>query len=137
MPNRDDRRERLAEVQKKARKFYGDVLRPDLDKLYQRYAECDSNGHQKPDKDKNICGYCYRNLNVHVPSREELMMDGAEKLPFDLRPLDAPEVSRKREEYYKRMEIGQLLRGIEGLRIERQLAGLVSALKQVIAKKTD
>ena len=30
--------------------------------LYERYEECDSQGHLKPNQETNFCNYCYRNL---------------------------------------------------------------------------
>jgi hypothetical protein len=35
--------------------------------LDQRYHECDSKGHQKPDEKENYCSYCYRHLDYASP----------------------------------------------------------------------
>jgi len=35
--------------------------------LDQRYHECDSKGHQKPDEKENYCSYCYRHLDYESP----------------------------------------------------------------------
>jgi hypothetical protein len=43
--------------------------------LDQRYHECDSKGHQKPDEKENYCSYCYRHIDYESPETSKRDID--------------------------------------------------------------
>jgi len=64
--------------------------------LNERYVECDSKGHQKPDEENNYCNYCHRHLRYKTP-RTDAMINERKKLPWYNQPFDAPLMIQERE----------------------------------------
>lgn len=55
------------------------------EKLDDRYADCDGQGHRKPKRKKNMCGYCFRRLKYRTPKADAILESRK-----DLSLLDSP-----------------------------------------------
>ncbi len=92
-------------------KFYDLVtFKHNLDK---RYLECDEKGnHIKPDLNKDICGYCYRNLTGLVGNYNNKLYEERKGIPINKLPCDGPELMKERRRLSKEQERLDLARGL-------------------------
>jgi hypothetical protein len=90
--------------------------------LDQRYHECDSKGHQKPDEKENYCGYCYRHIDYTSPETDAIL-EGRKNIPSMQQPLDAPVLMEKRKRDIERQKAKDYFRGVNKVRAELQESG--------------
>jgi hypothetical protein len=57
--------------------------------LNERYGECNSGGHKKPDASSGTCGYCYRQLRYRTPGTDSIR-EARREVPQEWQPLDTP-----------------------------------------------
>jgi len=59
------------------------------------YKECDKEGHLAPNEDSNCCSYCFRRLEYETET--DRILTERSRLPWQLWPMDAPVMMKKRE----------------------------------------
>jgi hypothetical protein len=88
--------------------------------LDERYHECDSKGHQKPDE--NYCNYCYRHIDYASPEVAAILEE-RKNIPSIHQPLDAPVLMEKRKRDIERQKAKDYFSGINKIRAELQESG--------------
>jgi len=97
------------------------ILKRCREKLFLRYTKCDEQGHR--DIRESFCGYCYRHLEYSTP-KTDAISHSRKNLPFELMPLDAPEMFKKRNEEIEKQKSKDFLEGMVLIREELEILQL-------------
>ena len=79
--------------------------------LNQRYQECDIMGHKKPNTEKNICNYCYRNLIYKTPQANVIVQENLNQ-PEIFQTFNAPIVLEKMQQEIESKKSSDYLSGL-------------------------
>lgn len=90
--------------------------------LDDRYVDCDRQGHRKPRRRKNMCGYCFRRLEYRTPNTDAIL-ESRKDLPLMDSPVDAPYI-----EDLQKQEIASQ-------RMTDRFSGLQVVIEQLKAKE--